>query len=112
MIRQFKKDVYICSTSIALFFFPSQDTDLQECDEFFLPDGEISTLTLTHSGLDAWMPEWVRILLDDSTFLMCYDGEVCRRIVQLYSQTKFVLNGNLTFNCLCSSGWMMRSFTS
>ena len=49
---------------------------MKECDGFYLPDGAIGAMTLTHDGSDAWQPEWIRVLLDDNTYLMCYDGEV------------------------------------
>ncbi len=59
-----------------LKLYPLQDSDLQACYAFPIPENEIPRLTLTHNGIDGWRPEWIRVLLADSTYLMCYDGEV------------------------------------
>ncbi len=34
---------------------------------------QIGALTLSHSGSDAWQPEWIRVFLNDSTYLSCYN---------------------------------------
>ncbi len=67
---------YTCSLTFLLAQQPSQESDLEACLGFHLPGGEVGVLTLTHQGPDAWQPEWIRVLLDDSTYLMCYDGQV------------------------------------
>jgi hypothetical protein len=46
---------------------------LQLCNIFGAPDNDI-TLIISHNGFDAWVPEWFRVLLDDSSFVQCNDG--------------------------------------
>jgi hypothetical protein len=43
------------------------------CNGFSAPDNDI-TLIVSHNGFDAWVPEWFRVLLDDSSFVQCNDG--------------------------------------
>ncbi len=48
-----------------------QGTDLQACLGFPAPGGAVPSFTVLHFGEDAWGAEWIRILLDDSTWLEC-----------------------------------------
>ena len=55
--------------------FVSQGSELEACLNFPAPGGYKSVLTLSHTdGTDNWQPEWIRLLYDDSTFSVCYDG--------------------------------------
>ncbi len=46
-------------------------TDLQACLGFPVPTGAVPSFTVTHVGEDGWTPRWIRILLDDSTWIEC-----------------------------------------
>ena len=49
--------------------------ELQECFMFPVPLKIIPYLKVYHHGPDAWTPEWIRIILDDDTFINCPDGQ-------------------------------------
>lgn len=49
--------------------------DLQDCRNITIPNHDIGMITLIHSGTDAWTPEWISLLFDDSTYIMCPDNE-------------------------------------
>ena len=44
---------------------------MQACQGFPLPGGTIPSLTVFHFGTDSFDAEWVRFLLDDSTWVDC-----------------------------------------
>ena len=48
-----------------------QGPDLQACLGFPLPGGDVPSFTVFHDGGDAWGPNWIRFLLDDSTWVQC-----------------------------------------
>ncbi len=48
-----------------------QDSYLQACLGFPLPGGDVPSFTVFHEGVDAWAVEWIRFLLDDSTWVEC-----------------------------------------
>lgn len=51
-----------------------EDNELEECRNFPLPGGEVGLLRLTHSGLDAWTPEWIRVFNTNGSYAQCFDG--------------------------------------
>ncbi len=52
-----------------------EDDELQGCANFTVPDKDISQLVLSHTGLDAWLPKYVRIYFGDGSSVECPDGE-------------------------------------
>ncbi|TRY69040.1 hypothetical protein TCAL_16482 [Tigriopus californicus] len=49
-------------------------SQLQECLDFPIPGGQVALLRVTHSGLDAWTPEWIRVINSNESFVQCNDG--------------------------------------
>jgi hypothetical protein len=48
--------------------------ELGGCNEWFVKDNIVSMMRLTHSGMDAWKAEYVRIYFDNGTYVTCPDG--------------------------------------
>ena len=46
-------------------------TELQECNGFDIPDGGLSSFTISHSGDDAWGGDFCRLLLDSMVYYDC-----------------------------------------
>ena len=44
---------------------------LQECQHFPIPDGNVTELKITHSGVDAWLGEYIRLLMDTGIYYHC-----------------------------------------
>merc|ERR1719228_2371930 len=49
---------------------------LGSCDDFPVPENKLELFSVSHSGFDAWQPEFFRMTFDDSTELKCTDGEI------------------------------------
>jgi len=49
---------------------------LDECNFFPMPDHFVGFMELSHSGLDAWKPEYVRVIFDDFTYAQCNNAEL------------------------------------
>lgn len=49
-------------------------SQLQDCLEFPIPGGQVALLRVIHSGLDAWTPEWIRVINSNGSFVQCNDG--------------------------------------
>ncbi len=48
-------------------------SDLEACLGFPIPGRTVDNVRITHDGNDAITLEWVRLFLDDSTYLICPD---------------------------------------
>jgi len=41
-----------------------------ECDGADIGDGA-AIMIVTHDGIDAWLGEWIRVILDDGIYIQC-----------------------------------------
>merc|ERR1711892_784945 len=41
-----------------------------ECDGAVIGDGA-AIMIVTHDGIDAWLGEWIRVILDDGVYIQC-----------------------------------------
>merc|ERR1719367_1792392 len=46
---------------------------IRECDGAGMAEGS-ALLIVTHNGIDAWKGDWIRLILDDGTYLQCPMG--------------------------------------
>jgi hypothetical protein len=49
--------------------------DIDDCYNFEVPDYQVRGLTVQHSGIDGWKPEWFRIFFTSGAFVQCQDGD-------------------------------------
>merc|ERR1712018_594188 len=49
--------------------------DLKNCFLFYIPDNNVTKITVQHHGLDAWLPEYFQMHMDPSAVIQCNDGE-------------------------------------
>ena len=45
--------------------------DLQECRDFDLPDNDLKSMTVFHSGTDGWGGDYVRLILESGKYYEC-----------------------------------------
>ena len=48
---------------------------LETCEGLEIPNKAIGKISLIHSGTDGWIPEYVALVFDDSTFIQCPDNQ-------------------------------------
>ena len=49
--------------------------DLKNCFLFYIPDNNVTKMTIQHHGSDAWLPEFFQMHMDPSAVIQCNDGE-------------------------------------
>ena len=49
--------------------------DLKNCFLFYIPDNNVTKMTVQHHGSDAWLPEYFQMHMDPSAVIQCNDGQ-------------------------------------
>ena len=49
--------------------------DLKNSFLFYIPDNNVTKITVQHHGSDAWLPEYFQMHMDPSAVIQCNDGE-------------------------------------
>merc|ERR1711934_394032 len=49
--------------------------DLKNCFLFYIPDNNVTKMTVQHHGSDAWLPEYFQRHMDPSAVIQCNDGQ-------------------------------------
>ena len=49
--------------------------ELKNCFLFYIPDNNVTKVTVQHHGSDAWLPEYFQMHMDPSAVVQCNDGE-------------------------------------
>ena len=49
--------------------------ELKNCFLFYIPDNNVTKVTVQHHGSDAWLPEYFQMHMDPSAVVQCDDGE-------------------------------------
>merc|ERR1712117_50464 len=53
----------------------SSDNNFENCYLFYIPDNNVTKITVQHHGSDAWLPEYFQMHMDPSAVIQCNDGE-------------------------------------